>query len=64
MSSDGSTLDSENEAVARFHEHLKSSPRIMALLGAGLSASSGLATFRGAGECRGNADDSALLQYD
>lgn len=32
-----------------FQEHLKSSDRILALLGAGLSASSGLPTFRGAG---------------
>ncbi|KAL4908720.1 hypothetical protein BDW74DRAFT_187289 [Aspergillus multicolor] len=32
-----------------FQEYLKGSKRIMALLGAGLSASSGLPTFRGAG---------------
>lgn len=32
-----------------FGEHLKRSTRILALLGAGLSASSGLPTFRGAG---------------
>lgn len=32
-----------------FSSHLKSSTRIVALLGAGLSASSGLPTFRGAG---------------
>lgn len=32
-----------------FHTHLNSSKRILALLGAGLSASSGLPTFRGAG---------------
>ena len=32
-----------------FTVHLKSSTRILALLGAGLSASSGLPTFRGAG---------------
>ncbi|KAL9113819.1 MAG: hypothetical protein Q9187_007557 [Circinaria calcarea] len=32
-----------------FTAHLKSSTRILALLGAGLSASSGLPTFRGAG---------------
>lgn len=32
-----------------FHRHLQSSDRILALLGAGLSASSGLPTFRGAG---------------
>ena len=35
--------------MASFHEHLTSSKRILALLGAGLSASSGLPTFRGAG---------------
>jgi len=32
-----------------FKEHLQKSNRILALLGAGLSASSGLPTFRGAG---------------
>ena len=32
-----------------FSSHLQSSKRILALLGAGLSASSGLPTFRGAG---------------
>ena len=32
-----------------FSAHLKASDRILALLGAGLSASSGLPTFRGAG---------------
>ena len=37
------------EAVAAFRAHLQSSKRILALLGAGLSASSGLPTFRGAG---------------
>ncbi|PTU24008.1 hypothetical protein P175DRAFT_0553297 [Aspergillus ochraceoroseus IBT 24754] len=35
--------------VRTFSEHLKRSKRILALLGAGLSASSGLPTFRGAG---------------
>jgi len=35
--------------LASFHEHLKKSARVLALLGAGLSASSGLPTFRGAG---------------
>ncbi|KAL4865582.1 hypothetical protein BDV12DRAFT_174386 [Aspergillus spectabilis] len=35
--------------VRSFQEYLKGSKRIMALLGAGLSASSGLPTFRGAG---------------
>jgi NAD-dependent deacetylase sirtuin 5 len=37
------------EALASFTEHLQGSTRIMALLGAGLSAASGLPTFRGAG---------------
>ncbi|KAI7226232.1 SIR2 family histone deacetylase [Hortaea werneckii] len=35
--------------VKSFHEHLTKSKRVLALLGAGLSASSGLPTFRGAG---------------
>lgn len=35
--------------IASFVQHLQSSRRICALLGAGLSASSGLPTFRGAG---------------
>lgn len=35
--------------LVSFSAHLKSSTRILALLGAGLSASSGLPTFRGAG---------------
>ncbi|KAL2870342.1 SIR2 family NAD-dependent protein deacylase [Aspergillus lucknowensis] len=35
--------------ITSFAEYLKGSRRIMALLGAGLSASSGLPTFRGAG---------------
>ena len=37
------------EDLASFQAHLKKSKRILALLGAGLSASSGLPTFRGAG---------------
>ena len=37
------------EQLDSFAAHLKSSNRIVALLGAGLSASSGLPTFRGAG---------------
>jgi hypothetical protein len=36
------------EDLSSFHTQLSSSKRILALLGAGLSASSGLATFRGA----------------
>lgn len=56
MASTASTADSptvpstrDAEALADFHTHVKSSKRILALLGAGLSASSGLPTFRGAG---------------
>jgi NAD-dependent deacetylase sirtuin 5 len=37
------------EQLESFQEHLNKSTRILALLGAGLSASSGLPTFRGAG---------------
>jgi NAD-dependent deacetylase sirtuin 5 len=37
------------EQLQNFQEHLSKSTRILALLGAGLSASSGLPTFRGAG---------------
>lgn len=33
----------------RFHKLLRTNPRIVAVCGAGLSASSGLPTFRGAG---------------
>ena len=39
----------KDEDVASFQKHLASSKRIMALCGAGLSAASGLPTFRGAG---------------
>jgi NAD-dependent SIR2 family protein deacetylase len=40
---------SPSSDVSKFHEVLTSSKRIMALCGAGLSAASGLGTFRGAG---------------
>ena len=43
-----------------FGEHLKGSKRIIALLGAGLSASSGLPTFRGAGGLWRNHDAVSL----
>ncbi|EMC99692.1 hypothetical protein BAUCODRAFT_119262 [Baudoinia panamericana UAMH 10762] len=42
-------MEISQEDLASFHTALKSSKRILALLGAGLSASSGLPTFRGAG---------------
>ena len=37
------------DQLESFQQHLNKSTRILALLGAGLSASSGLPTFRGAG---------------
>ena len=42
-------LDIPLDRYASFVEHLKSSNRILALFGAGLSAASGVPTFRGAG---------------
>ncbi|KAK2035598.1 DHS-like NAD/FAD-binding domain-containing protein [Colletotrichum zoysiae] len=41
------TANLDPAAVADFHNTLKQSKRIIAVIGAGLSASSGLATFRG-----------------
>lgn len=46
--------------VEAFHEALRSSKRILALCGAGLSASSGLPTFRGAGGLWRNHDATSL----
>lgn len=46
--------------VDAFHEVLRSSKRILALCGAGLSASSGLPTFRGAGGLWRNYDATTL----
>jgi hypothetical protein len=46
--------------ISEFHEVLKSSKRIMALCGAGLSAASGLGTFRGAGGMWRNHQATAL----
>jgi NAD-dependent deacetylase sirtuin 5 len=46
--------------LASFQAHLASSKRILALLGAGLSASSGLSTFRGKGGMWRNYDATAL----
>ena len=43
-----------------FSSHLKSSTRVLALLGAGLSASSGLPTFRGVGGLWRNHDATML----
>lgn len=42
-------LDVPLDLYTSFVEHLKSSTRILALFGAGLSAASGVPTFRGAG---------------
>ena len=47
MSSSESRLNEKD--LESFHAHLKQSKRVLALLGAGISASSGLPTFRGAG---------------
>lgn len=49
MSSGDLSSSIDRFAVEDFHQHLDKSTRILALLGAGLSASSGLPTFRGAG---------------
>jgi NAD-dependent deacetylase sirtuin 5 len=49
-----------SRSMATFHEHLMTSRRILALLGAGLSASSGLATYRGAGGVWRTHDATAL----
>jgi NAD-dependent deacetylase sirtuin 5 len=38
-----------SRSLSTFHDHLQTSSHILALLGAGLSASSGLPTYRGAG---------------
>ncbi|KAI9657872.1 MAG: hypothetical protein M1831_004108 [Alyxoria varia] len=54
---------SEDE-LESFSAHLNSSHRILALLGAGLSASSGLPTFRGAGGYWRNNDAVALASPD
>ncbi|KAI6893469.1 SIR2 family histone deacetylase [Hortaea werneckii] len=45
----GSPTSLDGDDIKSFHEHLTKSKRVLALLGAGLSASSGLPTFRGAG---------------
>ncbi|KAK4894803.1 hypothetical protein LTR49_028342 [Elasticomyces elasticus] len=48
MTSPSSTdAELDEEQLASFHDHLKKSTRVLALLGAGLSAASGLPTFRG-----------------
>lgn len=50
MASTLSKLPNNTQAdLDSFHAHITSSKRVLALLGAGLSASSGLPTFRGAG---------------
>ncbi|KAK7206118.1 DHS-like NAD/FAD-binding domain-containing protein [Myxozyma melibiosi] len=50
--------------LASFHSCLRSSSRILALVGAGLSASSGLPTFRGAGGLWRNHDAMDLATPD
>lgn len=48
------------EDIASFQKHLASSKRVLALCGAGLSAASGLPTFRGAGGLWRNNDATSL----
>ena len=50
--------------IKEFHDHLKQSTRVLALLGAGLSASSGLPTFRGAGGLWRTHDSTSLATPD
>ncbi|QIX01899.1 hypothetical protein AMS68_007416 [Peltaster fructicola] len=52
------------EAMPSFHEHLLKSNKIMALCGAGLSAASGLPTFRGAGGLWRTHDATSLATED
>lgn len=49
MAPNGRTSHVKDSDLDSFSEYVQSSTRILALLGAGLSASSGLPTFRGAG---------------
>ena len=58
--SEMATSRSYSTDIHSFGEHLKGSKRILALLGAGLSASSGLPTFRGAGGLWRNQDAVSL----
>lgn len=46
--------------ISAFHALLRRSPRVLAICGAGLSASSGLPTFRGAGGLWRNHDPTTL----
>jgi len=67
MSSSESSFDDDEMPltdVASFVQHLHHSKRIVALLGAGLSASSGLPTFRGAGGLWRKYDATALATPD
>lgn len=49
MALPSATISFPSRSTYTFHQHLKNSKRILALIGAGLSASSGLATLRGVG---------------
>ena len=49
MALPSTTISFPSTSISTFQDCLKSSKRILALLGAGLSASSGLSTFRGVG---------------
>lgn len=58
--SDEASVPVPEDELATFTEHLKSSTRMLALLGAGLSAASGLPTFRGVGGYWRNHDATRL----
>ena len=49
MALPSATISFPSHSIATSQEHLRSSKRVLALLGAGLSASSGISTFRGVG---------------
>lgn len=55
-----SMLSPEQTSLHRFHEHLTISTSIVALVGAGLSAASGLSTFQGIGGLWRSYDPDAL----
>ena len=49
MAQPSATISFPSTSITTFQEHLAGSTRILAILGAGLSASSGLSTFQGVG---------------
>lgn len=65
MSSSGSNTTQLNKGdVESFQKHLRYADRILALCGAGLSAASGLPTFRGAGGLWRSYDATSLATPD